>query len=175
MMAKPGWRLAAWLGCACLAGCGGSAPPPAGSPLYEAPGSSVESLERELAEHEAALERWSGAGLASTAPALEQAAPSEPGAVGGEDSDAGRGAEQGAPSAGTAAPMSPPAPEGKARESSCETGCRALQGMRRSAQKICELAGTTSEACARANERTARAARRVSGAGCECTEEHGGP
>ena len=110
-------------------------------------------------------------------------------ATGKEDAPAEQ-APTGSPRGGLPpAPPPPPAdrafgqPEGGAEEkgqherrprdvgevgSACDVACRALRSMRRSAEKICELAGETSTRCARAKSRIARAADRVRDAGCEC-------
>ena len=50
----------------------------------------------------------------------------------------------------------------------CPTMCRALASMRRAAEKICNLAGSTSDECRRARSKVSEAARRVANAGCNC-------
>jgi hypothetical protein len=52
----------------------------------------------------------------------------------------------------------------------CPTMCRALASMRRAAEKICDLAGPSSDECRRARSRASEAARRVANAGCNCDE-----
>jgi hypothetical protein len=52
--------------------------------------------------------------------------------------------------------------------SPCDVACRAFGSMKRSAIKICELAGSTNERCTRARTRLAEAEKRIGNAGCEC-------
>lgn len=52
----------------------------------------------------------------------------------------------------------------------CDAACRALASMRRSAERICEIAGASDERCLRARRRVESAAERVERAGCACRE-----
>jgi hypothetical protein len=52
--------------------------------------------------------------------------------------------------------------------SPCDMACRALSSMRRSAERICELAGADDERCTRARGRVAAAEERIRHAQCEC-------
>jgi hypothetical protein len=52
----------------------------------------------------------------------------------------------------------------------CDVACRAFASMKRSAARICELAGSTHERCTRAKARVAEAERRIATAGCECKQ-----
>jgi hypothetical protein len=54
--------------------------------------------------------------------------------------------------------------------SACDVACRALASMKRSAARICALAGDSHERCVRARAKVAEAERRVSGAACECRQ-----
>lgn len=74
----------------------------------------------------------------------------------------------------------PPAPEPKdrgardrpigLRGSPCDLACRALHSMERSAERICALAGESSERCQKAKRMVQQATQRVRDAGCQCTE-----
>ncbi len=55
------------------------------------------------------------------------------------------------------------------RGSPCDLACRALKSMERSAQRICAIAGDSSERCQKARRTVARANERVREAGCQCT------
>ena len=57
-----------------------------------------------------------------------------------------------------------------AAASDCSTACRALASMRRAAEKICSLAGESTDECRRARSKVSEAARRVSKAGCNCDD-----
>lgn len=50
----------------------------------------------------------------------------------------------------------------------CDKACRALASMKRSAERICELAGSTDARCTSAQSRVARAKERVERSGCAC-------
>ncbi|MCB9605566.1 MAG: hypothetical protein H6716_03190 [Polyangiaceae bacterium] len=73
---------------------------------------------------------------------------------------------------------SPPEPKDKEAEdrpvglrgSPCDLACRALHSMERSAERICALAGESSERCQKAKRMVQQAAQRVRDAGCGCTE-----
>ncbi|MGE0327292.1 MAG: hypothetical protein AB7S68_33530 [Polyangiaceae bacterium] len=155
------------LGLGLVTGCGGAAPAPA-----EPPTNDLQELERRLEEHQSELEARFGS--------LSQkdkgtAAPEAPEAPMGDAS--GEGTE---PAVEPAPPPAVPAAEsvemdeesesgGDRRElSACDVGCQALDGMRRAAARICEVAGTTSDPCTRARSRVGRAEERVTGAGCSC-------
>jgi hypothetical protein len=73
----------------------------------------------------------------------------------------------------TPEPSTPPSPaQTPARSgrvgSPCDMACRALSSMRRSADRICELAGASDERCARARNRVSAAEERIRQAHCEC-------
>jgi hypothetical protein len=70
--------------------------------------------------------------------------------------------------AGAAAPSPlPKAPEPDAG-SACDLACQALSSMRRSADRICAIAGESDPRCARARARVEDAVGRVSRASCAC-------
>jgi hypothetical protein len=52
--------------------------------------------------------------------------------------------------------------------SPCDMACRALSSMRRSAERICAIAGAEDQRCSRARGRVAAAEERIRHAGCEC-------
>ncbi|MCA9646699.1 MAG: hypothetical protein KC492_38695, partial [Myxococcales bacterium] len=56
------------------------------------------------------------------------------------------------------------------RGSPCDLACRALHSMERSAERICALAGESSERCQKAKRMVQQATQRVRDAGCGCTE-----
>lgn len=120
----------------------------------------MEALERELTAYELQLEDLSA----------PQAVPAELPSAPLAEQDEGRVSHDAPspPASGVSAPEPPLAQTQRGQRGACEVGCDALAGMRRSAVKICELTGAQSDACERAGERVARAARRVSGAGCVC-------
>jgi hypothetical protein len=77
-------------------------------------------------------------------------------------------------------PASSPAPAAKPEAgpeghgylvgSPCDIACRALASMRRSAERLCVLAGAEHPRCQQANSRVSAAADRVRQAGCLCVE-----
>ena len=79
--------------------------------------------------------------------------------------------ERPADTAGAAAesPVLPPAPEPDSG-SACDLACNALSSMRRSADRICSIAGESNPRCARARARVEDANGRVSRASCACRE-----
>jgi hypothetical protein len=50
----------------------------------------------------------------------------------------------------------------------CETACRAVGSMRRSAERICELTDQADSRCTGARQRVTRAEQQVERAGCAC-------
>ena len=52
--------------------------------------------------------------------------------------------------------------------SPCDMACRALSSMRRSAERICAIAGAEDQRCSRARGRVAAAEERIRHAACEC-------
>jgi hypothetical protein len=64
-------------------------------------------------------------------------------------------------------PQAEAARTGKAG-SPCDMACRALSSMRRSAERICAIAGADDERCTRARGRVAGAEERIRHAQCEC-------
>ena len=83
----------------------------------------------------------------------------------------------GAPAPAAAAPPPPvaaaaePAPEPGAG-SACDLACRALSSMRRSAERICSIAGDGDPRCSRARARVEDAIGRMSRASCACRESN---
>jgi hypothetical protein len=69
----------------------------------------------------------------------------------------------------TAEPARPPEPTSAPKPSPCDVACRALDSMRRSATRICELTGDADERCNGARTRVTRAAQQVERAGCACS------
>jgi hypothetical protein len=96
----------------------------------------------------------------------EPPAPREPAETAGQE-------EKPRPRDEAAEPSSPP---GRAQApvrtgkvgSPCDMACRALSSMRRSAERICELAGASDERCTRARGRVSAAEERIRHAQCEC-------
>jgi hypothetical protein len=81
--------------------------------------------------------------------------------------------EKATPRGQAAQPSAPPAPEEAPVRSAragtpCDMACRALSSMRRSADRICALAGSADERCRRARERVSAAEERIRRAQCEC-------
>ena len=74
---------------------------------------------------------------------------------------------------------SPSAPEPPVRSGTvatpCDIACRALSSMKKSADRICELAGTADERCTRARARVSAAEQRIRRAQCECVDEESEP
>jgi hypothetical protein len=52
--------------------------------------------------------------------------------------------------------------------SDCDTLCKALESMKRAADRICALAGESSDRCRSARSRVREATRKVVDAGCNC-------
>lgn len=143
-----GWSLS-------IAGCGGGPPKSADSPADE-PADLEGWLER-LAASERALESELGGSDGIYA--------SQPGSM----------PKGGAPVAPEPpAPADAPAAEAEAESpatrqpSPCETACRALASMQRSAERICELTAPNDQRCSDARQRVSRAEQRVVRAGCAC-------
>lgn len=57
--------------------------------------------------------------------------------------------------------------------SPCETACKALSSMRRSAERICEIVGEPDARCVRARERVGESSTQVEKAGCVCDADAG--
>lgn len=56
----------------------------------------------------------------------------------------------------------------RARAGDCGTLCKALESMKRSTDRLCELAGESSQKCRDARARVAESEKRVRDAGCDC-------
>lgn len=153
-MAVKQWVL--WLGCvAALTACGGSAGK-AGSP--ERPADTVDSLADSIEAEERSLRAELGpppaAAPAAGKPALDTGLTAE------ETKAAESVSNQPEPSPTSEAPPRAVAP--------CETACKALASMRRSQERICEIAGTAHERCEWAKRKVGDAVARVEAAGCVC-------
>jgi hypothetical protein len=70
--------------------------------------------------------------------------------------------------AGAAAPAPLPTAPAPDTGSACDLACQALSSMRRSADRICAIAGESDPRCARARARVEDAVGRVSRASCAC-------
>jgi hypothetical protein len=92
--------------------------------------------------------------------------PEEPAGTDGEEEKPRRRTEASQPSS-PPDPAEAPVRTGKVG-SPCDMACRALSSMRRSAERICELAGPSDERCARARSRVSAAEERIRQAHCEC-------
>lgn len=159
-------RPALVVGVFCLQACGGAAYAPA-----EPQTSDLVELERRLDQHQSELEGRFGA-LSPPADQLgapASASPEAPEPFGGsepapvEPSPAPASAAE-----GREADYDEVAGEEREPLSACDVGCRALEGMRRAASRICELTGATSPQCERARARVGRADDRVTDSGCSC-------
>ena len=149
----------------------------------QSPGpTDLDALERDLALQEARLEQALGPRLA-----LNQA-PAEPAAGAPAAGAAPAPAPPPAPAEAAPASRAPEtaddddeqAAEGergaeaqsskdKREEASpCETACRAVASMRRSAEAICRLSGAAHARCQHAEQRVSEAAERVERARCTC-------
>jgi len=160
--------------------CGGARPapveaaPPVPPAQQQSEASSPETLDGlagdlESAEQKLNLTLGSLATRASGAPA-DEAKKAE------ESSAAAEPAAGAVPKAATKPePPARPSPTADAGDSSvpldCTTACKALASMRRSAERICDLAGAAHERCTWANARVELAARRVADAGCSCAKD----
>lgn len=155
----------AGLASASISGCGGAAPPPS-----EPPTNDLLELERRLERHQTELEaRFGPLPTKDKAAEAPEAAAEPGGGAGGEASEEAPAATPPPPAAPVAESAEVEDSGGDADElSACEVGCQALEGMRRAAARICEVAGTMSEPCSRARTRVGRAEDRVTGAGCSC-------
>ncbi len=65
------------------------------------------------------------------------------------------------------------APKRAETPSPCQTACKALASMRRSAERICEIVGEPDARCTRARERVDESSTRVEKAGCVCDADAG--
>lgn len=152
------------LACLGLAACGGGMPPSGSVAPDEL--DQIEAIASELreAERELVAEAGGAAQAAADAPVPTPSSPSaEPEEPAGEVSPSTaaepktEGSQPGAVKTAD-----------ERRGGSCETACKALASMRRSADRICELAGSAHERCAWARSRVADASERVQRAGCRC-------
>jgi hypothetical protein len=69
-----------------------------------------------------------------------------------------------------AQPSAPP-PDEMRLQSPCKSACRALESMRRSATRICEIAGNDNERCTWARQKLSASEERVQRAGCACQSD----
>ncbi len=132
-----------------LGACGGAAAP--GVKSSETPSDDLDTLASEIESAERELAAELGARTADTPK------PTEP-AAGGEGMVEEKKAE----------PTATPSPEAARPSSPCETACKALGSMKRSQQRICEIAGAAHERCEWAKQRVTEATSRVEKAGCSC-------
>jgi hypothetical protein len=129
---------------------------------------SEQRLEAQLVRREQALADSSDRELESSKKKAESSAEAP-----AEERDEAPAAEKPRPRAGAQAPGEPPdldeapAKTGKVG-SPCDMACRALSSMRRSAERICALAGAADERCMRARGRVSSAEERIRRAQCEC-------
>ncbi len=163
LLARAGLTAAVAFG---MAACGGSALP--ASDTTETP--SSDTLARELERSADEMQRE----LSKLEP---QKKPDTP------DADTGGVGQTGGEETGGEVPAAPspppPAPESAATDARdeeepsprqrCETACRALGSMKRTADRICEIVGDTHEKCTWARGRVSDATERVERAGCECS------
>ena len=168
------------LGCtACAARPSGDAMPASYQEPQPDP-TDLDALERDLALQEARLDQALGprlalrqapaepstsvpaAGAPAPPPAPAETAPASraPDAYDADDERLAEG-EQGAAEAQSS--------KDKREEASpCETGCRAVASMRRSAEAICRLSGAAHARCQYAGQRVSEAAQRLEQARCTC-------
>jgi hypothetical protein len=165
------------LAAGCAAGAEAQAPPagPADTKAAErAPLGELDALEHDLAVAEERLDEQLGRRRA----AVENATTGV--SLGGAGMDR---TSASAPPAAAPPADAPPRPRAESRaedraagdatatpaaSAACDVACRALASMRRSAERIAELAGPQDARTVRARERVAAAAERVQRAGCAC-------
>ena len=153
------WALGAALSAAAIAtvGCGGAA----GRGPADADTTDIDSLLRQLEQSEQEIE----AQLGPTATASPE--PPRVALGGGADAldEEAEATEDEAPvvTSGESAARVSTAPP-------CEIACKALASMRRSADRICELAGSADARCVNARRRVDEATARVARASCSCIE-----
>ncbi|MEZ4223614.1 MAG: hypothetical protein R3B13_21880 [Polyangiaceae bacterium] len=158
--------------------------------LQQAPGTNLDQLEAELAAAERQLTATLPVTSASRAakPAEEPAPAAQPEDEDGSKPTGGQEARPGASvvSKPTTSPAPPPTPAPKTEEAagsaglgasqqnaipSCDTACKALSSMERSADRICEITGEADERCTRARGRVGSASERVKSSGCTCASD----
>jgi hypothetical protein len=145
------------------AGCGGAAT--AGAPGRAAPGSTdLDQLERDLASAERDLDGE----LASAQPVAPSGAAGEaaeaPTTASPAEEPAGGDEERAPKEADKAAALD----SRSANADRCSTACKAYQSMRRSADRICEIAGADDERCGRARRRVDSARAQIQQSPCRC-------
>lgn len=141
-----------------VAACGGapakSATPTGGASELEGLTEDIEAAARTLGELDAPAAPAPGAaGPPPPAEPVTETKKEEP----GKPVQPATGGESGSQAA-------PPRPS-----SSCETACKALGSMKRSQERICEIAGASHEKCTWAKQKLADASSRVERAGCDCS------
>lgn len=169
-------------------GCGGAAPPAPASKSADEPASmesaapaaeaeaddqserqafganleELDRLERQLADAERTL--------VSSLPGMptDRAEPSAAPPPAKKPSDSAAGESK--PSSARPAATSASTPGGGSAAPDCATSCKALSSMRRSRDRICELAGDGDDRCTTAGERVKSAEERVSRAPCVCSD-----
>ena len=171
-------------------GCGAqikeAAPPPKGG--EGAPGrkplTELDALEHDLSVSEQRLEAQlvrreqaladSRSGEADPDASKKTESPDQSAQEPAEEADKAADEEEKPRPRGEAPQPSAPAPPGDApvrtgkAGTPCDMACRALSSMRRSADRICELAGSADERCTRARGRVSAAEDRIRRAQCEC-------
>lgn len=160
-----------------VAGCGGAAASGAPAGSASAP-SHLDQLERELATAEHELERdlssssSSVVGSSAQAGAAEAAAPPETATESAAEAPTIAGApaqeppadEEAQPKEDKAAALDSRAAHGDR----CSTACKAYASMRRSAARICEIAGADDDRCVRARRRVDVARSQMEQSPCRC-------
>ena len=152
---------------ATIAACGGapakSATPTGGASEVDGLSDEIEAAARtigELGPPPGLGASAPGAAPTSPSPPAAEPVPEEKKAEPKKDEASGDGGESGASQQSPA----PPRPS-----SSCETACKALGSMKRSQERICEIAGDSHDKCTWATQKVADATSRVERAGCDCS------
>ena len=138
---------------------------------------NVDELESQLAAAERQLNAQLGPGLsvATTAegegravgePAEETAAPEAP----AEPPPPGAQPQPVKPKPASRGPGGGATAQSKSVAPSCDTICKALASMERSADRICEITSSEDSRCTRARKRVESASTRVDQSGCSCAK-----
>jgi hypothetical protein len=164
--------------CLVVTGCGGQAMPGAGYGAKSEPdlGSELEAKAAEMERELASLE-------SDKKPEAQDGKADSDGDAAGATADA----EASGPVAEEAPPMAPPPAEAPAasgteanethedaertkKRDGCKTACRALDSMKRTEARICELVGDRHAKCTWAHERVKEAVARIERAQCSCKD-----
>ncbi len=170
-----------------LCACAQKAPPaspgqvdPTGAPALDSTSTNVDELESQLAAAERQLNAQLSPALNATTTdgekggggldqsAEETASPEVP----AEPPPPGAQPQPGRPkpaSRGTG-PVGGATAQTKSVAPSCDTVCKALASMERSADRICEITSSEDSRCTRARKRVESATTRVDQSGCSCAE-----